>query len=145
MERNKTQVVQTDRAMYDVYDPDSAAYQVSYGLTEAVVEEISRNKQEPSWMLQHRLKSLHTYQKLGMPKWGPSLHELDMDQIVTYVKPKATMTNDWQTLPDDIRGTFERLGIPEAEWKSLSGVGAQYDSEVVYHSMRDQLKQRGVV
>ena len=145
MERNKTQVAETQRAMYDVYDPDSAAYQVSYGLTEAVVEEISRSKQEPSWMLQHRLKSLHTYHKLGMPAWGPSLHELDMDQIVTYVRPKATMTNDWAKLPDDIRNTFERLGIPEAEWKSLSGVGAQYDSEVVYHSMRDQLKEQGVV
>lgn len=145
MEKKKTQIDEFERNIYDIYDSDSVGYQVKHGLTEDIVAEISRSKNDPEWMLDLRMEALAIYNKMEMPKWGPSLHELNMDNIVTYVKPKASMTDDWKELPDDIRNTFERLGIPEAEWKSLSGVGAQYDSEVVYHSMREQLLDQGVV
>ncbi|WP_342756945.1 Fe-S cluster assembly protein SufB [Kineothrix sedimenti] len=145
MEKKKTQIEEFERNIYDIYDSDSIDYQVKKGLTEDIVTEISESKNDPEWMLGLRKNSLKIYNEMELPKWGPSLHELDMDNIVTYVRPKASMTDDWRELPDDIRNTFERLGIPEAEWKSLSGVGAQYDSEVVYHSMREQLLEQGVI
>lgn len=145
MEKQKTQIEAIERSMYDIRDTDTIAYQVQTGLTEDVVREISESKNEPEWMLEHRLKSLETFHKLPMPTWGPSLHELDMDQIVTYVRPTTEMRDNWQDLPDSIRSTFDRLGIPKAEQDALSGVGAQYDSEVVYHSIKEQLISQGVV
>lgn len=145
MEKKKTVIEELERSKYDVYDGENAEYQVDRGLTEDIVSEISRNKKDPGWMLDLRLKALKVYEETALPQWGPSLHELDMDKIVTYVRPKASMAEDWKELPDDIRNTFERLGIPQAEWSSLSGVGAQYDSEVVYHSMQEQLLEQGVI
>ncbi len=145
MERKKTQLDEIQRDIYDIRDTGGAGYQVAPGLTEEIVREISAGQKEPEWMLQLRLKSFAIFQKLDMPAWGPSLHELDMDQIVTYVRPKANMTDDWRELPEDIRGTFDRLGIPKAEQEALSGVGAQYDSEVVYHNMKEQMRAQGVV
>ncbi len=96
-------------------------------------------------MLELRLASLETYHSMAMPKWGPSLYELNMDEIVTYVRPKASAKASWEDVPREIKETFERLGIPEAERKSLAGVGAQYDSEVVYHSIKEELTKQGVV
>ncbi|MDK2807537.1 MAG: Fe-S cluster assembly protein SufB [Clostridiales bacterium] len=96
-------------------------------------------------MLLHRLKSLEAYQKIGLPAWGPSLSELDMDQIVTYVRPVIDRKENWNEVPEDIKATFDRLGIPKAERESLAGVGAQYDSEVVYHNVREDLLRQGVV
>ncbi|MEA5016810.1 MAG: Fe-S cluster assembly protein SufB [Candidatus Limiplasma sp.] len=145
MERQKTQLEEIRRDIYDIRDAHSADYQVAPGLTEDIVREISAGQNEPEWMLKLRLKSFETFKKLDMPAWGPSLHELDMDQIVTYVRPKAGMTDDWKELPEDIRATFDRLGIPKAEREALSGVGAQYDSEVVYHNMKEQMRAQGVV
>ena len=145
MERRKTQVEDIERSIYDIRDMDHDSYQVEMGLTEEIVREISGSKQEPEWMLELRLKSLKLFQEMDMPHWGPSLHELDMDQIVTYVRPEAPMSDDWKTLPDDIRGTFDRLGIQKAEQDSLAGVGAQYDSEVVYHSIKESLIRQGVI
>lgn len=145
MGRGKTRLAEINRSIYDVRDENHQSYQVSRGLTEDIVREISGSKNEPDWMLQLRLQSLETFRKLKMPQWGPSLHELDMEQIVTYVKPQTRMTDNWNELPDDIRQTFDRLGIPKAEQESLSGVGAQYDSEVVYHNMQQELEQQGVV
>ncbi|HWS29294.1 MAG TPA: Fe-S cluster assembly protein SufB [Clostridia bacterium] len=145
MERKKTQLGEIERGIYDIRDENLPDYQVAPGLTEDIIREISLGQNEPSWMLQLRLKSFDIFQKLEMPAWGPSLHELDMDQIVTYVRPKAAMTDDWKKLPDDIRTTFDRLGIPKAEQEALSGVGAQYDSEVVYHNIKEQMKAQGVI
>ena len=145
MGRKKTRLAEIERGIYDIRDESHQSYQVSRGLTEDIVREISGSKNEPDWMLQLRLRSLETFRKLQMPQWGPSLQELDMDQIVTYVKPQTPMTDNWNELPDDIRQTFDRLGIPKAEQESLSGVGAQYDSEVVYHNMQQELEQQGVI
>lgn len=145
MERSKTQVDEIRRDLYDIRDANDPSYQVKPGLTEEIVREISAGQNEPEWMLALRLKSFKTFQKLDMPAWGPSLSELDMDQIVTYVRPKAALTDDWRDLPEDIRRTFDRLGIPKSEQEALSGVGAQYDSEVVYHNVKEQMRAQGVV
>ena len=92
-----------------------------------------------------RLKALETYNKLELPTWGPDLSELNMEEIATYVKPKSKLNSNWEDVPEDIKNTFDKLGIPEAEKKTLAGVGAQYDSEVVYHSIKEDLIKQGVV
>ena len=139
------QVVETGRKMYDIKDSAHRSHQLKKGLTEEIVRDISAEKKEPDWMLQSRLRSYKTFKSLDMPAWGPSLHELDMDKIVTYVRPDTKMTDSWKDLPVDIRATFDRLGIPNAERESLAGVGAQYDSEVVYHNMQESLSVQGVI
>lgn len=145
MEKKKTLIDDIDRSKYDFFNVDIDNFAVPQGLTPDIVEEISRVKNEPEWMRDFRLKSLEIYDNMSMPKWGPSLHELDMSQIVTYVKPNTGMKASWKDVPKEIRDTFDRLGIPQAERESLAGVGAQYDSEVVYHSIREELTQQGVV
>ena len=143
--RRKTYVEDIDRSVYDIRDRVNASYQVGQGLTPAIVNEIAVTKGDPEWMRLFRLKSLQVYDRLPMPGWGPSLDELNMDEIVTYIRPNAKMQAKWSQVPDDIKNTFERLGIPEAERKSLAGVGAQYDSEVVYHNVREEVRRQGVV
>ena len=106
------------------------------GLTPDIVQQISKEKKDPAWMELFRLQSLQIYNELKVPEWGPSIEGLDMDHIVTYVRPNTRMTAKWSEVPQDIKDTFERLGIPQAERKSLAGVGAQYDSELVYHNVR---------
>lgn len=145
MERKKTMLEEIERGIYDIRDTSHTSDQVAPGLTENIVCEISARQKEPDWMLQLRLQSFELFQKLEMPAWGPSLQELDMNQIVTYVRPETQMTDDWRKLPEDISATFNRLGIPKAEQEALAGVGAQYDSEVVYHNMKEQMKELGVV
>lgn len=145
MERKKTEVSNINRSVYDISNPENAAYKVEKGLTKEIVADISARKNEPHWMLEHRLRSLELYEQLSLPTWGPSLHELDMDQIVTYVRPNTGMKGQWSEVPDEIKETFDRLGIPEAEIKALSGVGAQYDSEVVYHSIKEEMLRQGVI
>ena len=145
MERKKTQLEEMERGIYDIRDTSHDSEQVSPGLTESIVREISARQNEPDWMLQLRLRSFELFNQLNMPTWGPSLHELDMSKIVTFVRPNTQMTNDWNKLPEDITATFNRLGIPQAEQDSLAGVGAQYDSEVVYHNMKEQMKEMGVI
>lgn len=142
---NKTKVNDINTNIYDFKNKDEYEYKIKKGLTIDIVKEISKLKNEPEWMLNIRLKALETYNKLDLPNWGPDLSELNMDEIATYVKPKGKMANNWEDVPEDIKNTFERLGIPEAERLSLAGVGAQYDSEVVYHSMRDELLKQGVI
>ena len=145
-EKKKTYVEDIERTLYDIRDADNASYKSETGLTEEVIRDISARKHDPAWMLDFRLKSLATYNSLSLPTWGPDISELNMDEIVTYVRPNAKMTGNWQEVPTDIKNTFERLGIPEAEQKqSLAGVGAQYDSEVVYHSIQEDLVKEGVV
>ena len=126
-------------------DNGDYAYIVNKGLNKSIVEEISSIKGEPQWVRDIRLKALDIYNDLSLPIWGPSLDELNIDEIATYVKPKGEMQDNWQAVPDEIKQTFEKLGIPKAERDYLSGVGAQYDSEVVYHSIKEELKSQGVI
>lgn len=143
--RKKTYIEEMDRGIYDVKNEDSFSFKSQKGLTKEIIETISKEKNEADWMREFRLKSLEIYNKLNLPTWGPSLDELDMDNIVTYVRPKSNLVGSWDEVPEDIKKTFDLLGIPEAEKKSLAGVGAQYDSEVVYHSIKDDLVKQGVI
>jgi len=143
--REKTYVDDIDRSVYDIRDAEHDAYRMEAGLTPAIVEKLSQEKNDPVWMQKFRLHSLQIYNETPLPDWGPSLAGLDMDHIATYVRPNAKMQNDWKNVPQDIKDTFERLGIPEAERKSLAGVGAQYDSELVYHNVRAEVAAQGVV
>ena len=145
MEKKKTFVEDIERTLYDIKNEDRPIYRTQQGLTEDIIRDISRQKNDPDWMLDFRLKSLDVYHHTPMPTWGPDLSELNMDEIVTYVKPDAKMTGSWKEVPEDIKDTFDRLGIPEAEKTSLAGVGAQYDSEVVYHSIQESLVKQGVI
>ena len=110
-----------------------------------IIYKISKQKNDPEWMREFRLKALEVYNSLEMPTWGPDLSELNMDEIATYVKPKSKLNSNWDDVPEDIKNTFDALGIPEAEKESLAGVGAQYDSEVVYHSIKEDLVKQGVI
>ena len=143
--KEKTYVDDIDRSIYDIKDKENDAYKVKAGLTPEIVEKISKEKNDPAWMQQFRLQSLQIYNSLQVPNWGPDIEDLDMDNIVTYVRPKSKMSAKWSEVPKDIKDTFERLGIPQAEQKSLAGVGAQYDSEVVYHNVRAEVAAQGVV
>lgn len=145
LEEEKTNVEEIDRSVYDIKDKVDAGYTVKNGLTREIIEEISRTKNDPEWMREFRLKALEIYNTLDVPPWGPDLSELNMDDITTYIRPKTDMQMNWDDVPDYIKNTFDRLGIPEAERTSLAGVGAQYDSEVVYHNVREEVAAQGVV
>lgn len=144
-EREKIQSLSDMGNMYNFRKDFKYSYKTDAGLTPDIVREISEKKEEPDWMLQFRLKSLELFYKIDYPDWGPDISELDMDNIVTYVRPDANMKANWNDVPEDIKDTFDRLGIPEAEKTSLAGVGAQYDSEVVYHSIQEDLVKQGVI
>ena len=144
-ERKRTYVDDVNRSIYDIKDKVEFSYKSDSGLTEDIIREISSKKNEPEWMLQKRLEALKIYDELDIPPWMPDISELDMDHIYTYIRPKTDMKARWEDLPQNIRDTFDRLGIPEAEKKNLAGVGAQYDSEVVYHNVQKELEQQGVV
>lgn len=145
--KEKSQVEDIDRSLYDFRNEEKAEniYKVEEGLTPEIVEQISKEKNDPAWMQLFRLQSLQIYNSMKVPDWGPSIEGLDMNQIVTYVRPKTRMSAKWSDVPDDIKDTFERLGIPQAERKSLAGVGAQYDSELVYHNVREEVAAQGVI
>ena len=141
----KTKVDEVDRNIYDFKNKDDYEFKMKKGLNKDIIEEISRQKNDPDWMRKIRLDALAMYDKLKLPTWGPDLSELKMDDIATYVKPKSELNSSWDDVPEDIKNTFDKLGIPDAEKKSLGGVGAQYDSEVVYHSMKEDLLKQGVI
>ncbi len=143
--REKTYVEDIDRNKYDFRYEEKDAYKVKEGLTPEIVQKISKEKNDPAWMELFRLRSLQIYNEMQVPDWGPSIEGLNMDQIVTYVRPNTKMTARWSDVPQDIKDTFEKLGIPQAERKSLAGVGAQYDSELVYHNVRAEVAEQGVV
>ena len=146
MKDEKTVIEDVDREFYDFrFEEGEDVFKVSEGLTEAIVSEISKEKNDPEWMREFRLKSLEVYKRTDMPDWGPPIDGLNMDNIVTYIRPNTRMKTDWEDVPDDIKTTFERLGIPEAERKSLAGVGAQYDSELVYHNVKKEVAEKGVI
>lgn len=143
--REKTNVNDVDRSMYDFRNEEKDVYRVKEGLTPAIVEKISSEKHDPVWMQNFRLESLQIYNEMKVPDWGPSIEGLNMDDIVTYVRPNTKMSAKWSDVPEDIKDTFEKLGIPQAERKSLAGVGAQYDSELVYHNVREEVAAQEVV
>ena len=145
MAKEKTYVADVDRGIYDIINEEQSVYKTKAGLTEDIIRDISREKKEPEWMLNFRLKSLEIYNSKPIPTWGADLSGLDIENIVTYVRPNSEMQKSWEEVPEDIKNTFERLGIPQAERESLAGVGAQYDSEVVYHNMRENMKALCVV
>lgn len=143
----KTQINDINRDFYDFRYEESEKdfYRIESGLTPEIVKKLSEEKGDPEWMKEFRLKSLETYNKLGVPDWGPSIEGLHIEDIATYVRPKTQMSGKWEDVPQDIKDTFEKLGIPEAERKSLAGVGAQYDSELVYHNVQEEVAKQGVV
>ena len=147
MSENNKAVVDIDRSVYDIKDVENEQdfYRMEDGFTEEIVKKISEEKHDPEWMRQFRLDSLKLYNELEMPDWGPNTDELDMNLISSYVRSKSDMKGKWEDVPEDIKNTFERLGIPEAERESLAGVGAQYDSELVYHNVKDEVADQGVI
>ncbi len=143
--KEKTYVEDINRSIYDFRNEDRDAFKLAAGLTPELVSQISKEKHDPAWMQNFRLQSLQIYNQMEVPDWGPSIEGLDMDNIVTYVRPNTSMKGKWSEVPEEIKDTFEKLGIPQAERKSLAGVGAQYDSELVYHNVRSEVAEMGVV
>ena len=138
-------VPELEEYQYGFHDDVQPVFTTGRGLTEEVVREISRVKEEPEWMLDFRLKSLEAYHKMPMQKWGPTLEDLDFDSIKYYQKASDKPARDWVDVPDKIKETFERIGIPEAERAYLAGASAQYESEVVYHNMKEEFQKLGII
>ena len=134
-----------DRSRYDFKQENYEEFISSKGLSPEIILEISKQKDEPQWMTDFRLKSLEIYNNTPLPVWGPNIDELNIENIVSYVKPKSSFSDDWESTPQYIKDTFDKLGILNAEKQSLAGVEAQYDSEVVYHNVREDLKSQGVI
>src|ERR671914_128216 len=145
MALTQRELVENDRSRFDFKDDIVYLHEAKRGLTRATVEELSELKDEPDWMRQFRLRAYEHFLKRPMPTWGADLSHIDFDKIVYYRKPSEREEKSWEDVPDKIKETFERLGIPEAERMFLAGVGAQYDSEVVYHSVKEELTKLGVV
>ncbi|MCR4581113.1 MAG: Fe-S cluster assembly protein SufB [Bacilli bacterium] len=140
----KTIINDIDTNIYELKSTNTTIKK-EVGLSEKTIKAISKEKDEPSWILDLRLKALEFFNKSQDPNWGPDLSFLNLDEIATYVKPKVNNQRTWDDVPDDIKNIFDKLGIPEDEKKSLAGVGAQFDSEVVYHNIQDKLKEQGVI
>lgn len=130
---------------YGFSDERENVYQTNRGLSEEIVREISKQKNEPEWMLDLRLKAYHKFCEMPMPSWGPNLSNLDFDNTIYYVKATDKVEKSWDDVPEDVKQTFEKLGIPEAEAKYLSGVSTQYDSEVVYENMLKEVEEKGII
>ena len=134
-----------DQYEYGFHDDVKPEYSTGRGLTEATVRQISAAKHEPKWMLDYRLKAYKIYQELPMPKFGPDLSELDLKNMLYYQKMTDKKFRDWEDVPEDLKRTFDRLGVPEAERKYLAGSSAQYESEVVYHNMKNEFEKLGII
>ncbi len=134
-----------ERKTYDDADAAPVRFTAPEGLSEELVREISRQKNEPDWMLEKRLAALKHFRQGSLPTWGPDLSGLDLSAITYFVRPDAPEANNWEDVPAEIRQTFDRLGIPAAEKEMLAGAGAQYDSDVVYHNLKEEWKQKGVI
>jgi Fe-S cluster assembly protein SufB len=130
---------------YGFRDEEDYVFKSKKGLSREIVEEISAMKGEPQWMRDFRLKALDYFDKRPMPNWGADLSDIDFGDIYYYIRPAEKMGRSWDEVPEYIKNTFEKLGIPEAERKFLAGVGAQYESEVIYHSLREDLEKQGVI
>jgi len=144
-EATMAKTISISQNMYEQADAHKAKFIAQPGVNEEIVRLISSTKNEPQWMLEKRLQGLTLFLATPLPQWGPSLHELDFEKIVFFVDPNTTESDKWEDLPPEIKKTFDRLGIPEAEKKAFSGVGAQYDSSVVYHKLQQSLKDQGVI
>ena len=141
-----TEQVSFDYDKYDFKDStENYVYKGKRGLSEDIVKMISETKDEPEWMRDFRLRSLKLFNSKPMPKWGADLEQIMFDNIYYYARPTEKQANNWDDVPEDIKNTFDKLGIPEAERKFLAGVGAQYESDVVYHSLRKDLEEQGVI
>lgn len=134
-----------DRDVFDTANPSPYVDQYKKGLSEELIRKISSDKNEPEWMLQHRLESLKIFFEKPLPSWGADLSKLDLDDIIYYARTGAKETDNWEEVPEDIRNVYDRLGIPEAERRMLAGVGAQYESEMVYHNLKEKWTQLGVI
>jgi len=146
MPRNQAiEELDLDEYKYHFITKDNPVFKSEKGLSEDVVRKISAHKEEPEWMLDYRLRALEIFNSKPMPDWGADLEGLDLDDIYFYIRPQDRMKRDWDEVPDEIKETFERLGIPEQERSVLAGVGAQYESEMVYHSLREEWEEQGVV
>lgn len=146
MSNEASKIVQAnDRYEYGFHDQVTPKYSTGRGLTEEVVRKISAEKHEPQWMLEYRLKSYRIFKQLPMPKFGPDLSGIDLKNMLYYQKMTDRKYRDWADVPDDLKETFERLGVPEAERKYLAGSAAQYESEVVYHNMKKQFAKLGII
>jgi Fe-S cluster assembly protein SufB len=130
---------------YGFHDSDQFVFKSRRGLDRDIVAQISEMKGEPVWMRDYRLKALEIFEKKPMPMWGGDVSAIDFQNIYYYVKPTSEEAKTWEDVPADMKRTFDKLGIPEAEQKFLSGVGAQYDSEVVYHKIKESLEKQGVI
>jgi len=130
---------------YGFFVPEDYIFKAKRGLNPEIVKEISWMKKEPEWMLNMRLRSLEIFRKKPMPKWGADLSVIDFENIFYYLKASDRQSKTWEDLPPDIKATYDRLGVPEAERKFLAGVSAQYESEVVYHSLQEELTKKGVI
>jgi Fe-S cluster assembly protein SufB len=130
---------------YGFRDPENYVFKSPKGLSQKIIRQISEMKGEPQWMLDFRLKALEHFLRRPIPTWGADLSDLNLDDIYYYVKPTEMQEHSWDEVPEDIKNTFDRLGVPEAERKFLAGVGAQYESEMVYHSIQEHLEKQGVV
>lgn len=139
------QVFEKDYSKYGFHDPEQHVFKTEKGLTEDTVRAISKAKNEPQWMTDFRIRSFRHFQKRPMPQWGADLSDIKFDNIYYYLKPTNRQEDTWDDVPEYIKKTFDKLGIPEAEQKYLGGVGAQYDSEVVYHKIREDLEKQGVI
>jgi len=140
-----SEIKEINREILDRKNKSRWKYKIKPGINEEVVRKISEYKKEPEWMLQHRLKCYEIFKQLKMPEWGPNLKKLNLDEITYFGIPDANRANKWEDVPQDIKETFERLGIPEAERRSLAGAGTQYESAVVYHNLKKEWEEQGVV
>ncbi len=144
-EIEKVDVNDQYREKYGFHDEEKPVFKSRRGLDRDIVVQISQLKGEPQWMTDFRLRALEIFQKKPMPQWGGDLNQIDFDNIFYYLKPSDDSVKSWDEVPDDVKRTFDKLGIPEAEQKFLAGVGAQYDSEVVYHNVQKHLEEQGVI
>lgn len=145
MNKEQQPIFESNQSAYDFQDQDVSVFKTPKGLNEEIVREISAIKQEPEWMLEYRLKSLKCFLEKPMPTWGVDLSKMDFDDYTYYIRPSENKSDKWEEVPETIKETFNKLGIPEAEQKFLAGASAQYESEVVYHNMLDEVKEKGVI
>ena len=137
--------MQLDYSRFDFKDNVEYEYKLDKGLSRGVVEEISRIKGEPEWMTRFRIRAYEHFLKRAMPNWGGDLSKIDFNNIIYYAKAAGKKSTTWEEVPQEIKKAYDRLGITEAEQKFLAGVGAQYDSEVVYHNVQKALEEKGVI
>ncbi len=139
--------IEENKRLENIYNTqvNNVSLKKEYGLTEDIIRNISKEKDEPKWILDLRLKALKLYYELSNPDWGPDISYLDINKIATYVKPNSKQTKSWNDVPSDIKNVFDKLGIPESEKAAMAGVGAQFDSEMVYHNLSEKMKKMGVI